>query len=85
MEGGTDDRKAGPAHLAGALTNGWLRPTCRFKVVDLGPGDTLSRQVVYRAECLEQAQEVYIGACETAGIVRGALRIFRCADWAAYA
>jgi len=85
MECGMDDRKAGPAHLPGALTNGWLRRTCRFKVVDLASGDSLSREVVFRADCREQAQEMYIGACEAAGIVHGTLRIFRCADWAAYA
>ncbi len=80
-----DDSKLGPVHFAGALTNGWLRHTCRFKVVDLGPGGTQSREVVYRADFLEQAQEAYIATCEAAGIVHGTLRIFRCADWAAYA
>jgi hypothetical protein len=53
MEGGMDDRKSGPAHFAGALTNGWLRHTCRFKVVDLGTGGTQSGEVVYRADFLE--------------------------------
>lgn len=38
-----DDRKSGPAHFAGALTNGWLRQTCRFKVVDLGTGGSQTK------------------------------------------